>query len=748
MIPVCFPIREDELFQGWLRDLAKANNIEYKYFVRLFMGQRSTVPLCYGCNLDEIVRQHYGTNHFFPDMYEIIVDHTTYTVDKTGMSVGIAAVTSETMLRKQVSKSQFKTNSEYRTCPFCKEEDKQQYSRSFVHVSHQIRGVRVCYKHGYVFEGEEDIRNIDVEMTIANFAHDLFKLSPDLTFDRVAKFVTDENINKAVSNGYLSPAEGKRIINCIRLHKYMFVHGIIRFLAWFFSGKAEKLIENISKIKQEPTNSDLFIQNDSRYGIGKYTCKTCGNIFYMSDRAVEAGTVCPLCSNQMTDKEQTERIMSRFRDGNYEYKDGMLIHKLCESSVKARSMFWLLDYEECRNCKVNDLTLLKSTFEGSEYEFVRLTNKGSRMKPREFIVRHKACGTEIELSYKSRQRYDTNKNTVKCPHCDGEIRADTKRLRAIRIGERRIGTTGMDCEVIRYDGSYDVTVRFENGLTKKMTWDHFKDIGTVKQTAMPELYIGLERVLDDGRTCKIIEYCGCKRILVEFSDGEQRWTTYKSFIKSQFKQSLRDRHAYEGQIVQVYNGTIVNTFESLSDAANQLNVSTATIKNYIKGTTKTIDYDFKVVKSEYNDDKDSVSPMQNLDHLNVSAIGNKRPVNQYDLDGHYIKTYESVSAAKKAVGVNPSNSLNSNGKIKTAGGFQWLYDTGNHMNISPVNQKRVCDKAVIQIKVDDKTVVAKYATISEASRVCGINRTNISLACRDERKTAGGYIWKYAKDDI
>lgn len=57
------------------------------------------------------------------------------------------------------------------------------------------------------------------------------------------------------------------------------------------------------------------------------------------------------------------------------------------------------------------------------------------------------------------------------------------------------------------------------------------------------------------------------------------------------------------------------------------------------------------------------------------------------------------------------------------------------------------DKAVMQIK--DGRTVAIYKSMSEASRVTGINRGNIASVCRnyvtkDGRKhlTAGGYVWK------
>ncbi|MBN1181806.1 MAG: hypothetical protein JXB49_05920 [Bacteroidales bacterium] len=50
----------------------------------------------------------------------------------------------------------------------------------------------------------------------------------------------------------------------------------------------------------------------------------------------------------------------------------------------------------------------------------------------------------------------------------------------------------------------------------------------------------------------------------------------------------------------------------------------------------------------------------------------KVPVNQYDFDGHYIETYESMWEASKETGATASSiSACCKGKYKSAGGFMW-----------------------------------------------------------------------------
>ena len=43
----------------------------------------------------------------------------------------------------------------------------------------------------------------------------------------------------------------------------------------------------------------------------------------------------------------------------------------------------------------------------------------------------------------------------------------------------------------------------------------------------------------------------------------------------------------------------------------------------------------------------------------------------------------------------------------------------------------------------DGELIAEYSSIHEAERNTGCNNSHISSCCRGERKSAGGFIWKY-----
>lgn len=61
-----------------------------------------------------------------------------------------------------------------------------------------------------------------------------------------------------------------------------------------------------------------------------------------------------------------------------------------------------------------------------------------------------------------------------------------------------------------------------------------------------------------------------------------------------------------------------------------------------------------------------------LDNIFTKPIGRNRKIIQYDLDGNFIKEYNSLSEAIKQIG-NTSIYACCRGKIKTAGGYVWRY---------------------------------------------------------------------------
>ena len=126
-----------------------------------------------------------------------------------------------------------------------------------------------------------------------------------------------------------------------------------------------------------------------------------------------------------------------------------------------------------------------------------------------------------------------------------------------------------------------------------------------------------------------------------------------------------------------------------------------------------------------------------------------RKVNQYSLDGKYIRTWDSIADIKRSGPGFGSISavLNSRGNSKSAGGFLWKYDDGNHSDIDPayITMGR---KPVVQIDPESGRIIGEYISAVEAEHQTGVPHTQISKCCTHTQKTAGGFQWVFKSELI
>lgn len=66
-----------------------------------------------------------------------------------------------------------------------------------------------------------------------------------------------------------------------------------------------------------------------------------------------------------------------------------------------------------------------------------------------------------------------------------------------------------------------------------------------------------------------------------------------------------------------------------------------------------------------------------------------------------------------------------------------------HFNENPNKMINATKRAIVQYTLDGE-FVAEYPSLAEARRQTNIHKQNISLCCLGKRKSAGGYVWKFA----
>lgn len=120
-------------------------------------------------------------------------------------------------------------------------------------------------------------------------------------------------------------------------------------------------------------------------------------------------------------------------------------------------------------------------------------------------------------------------------------------------------------------------------------------------------------------------------------------------------------------------------------------------------------------------------------------------VNQYDLFGNFIDSFDSTASAAEKYGVDRTLISACCRKKRWSGvGYQWRYvdddPPGAYIN-EQSNKKPVRQYDLTGV------FIAEYESVSNAATTSGANKTTIAACCNGKSQSAGGYIWRYVGDD-
>ena len=124
-------------------------------------------------------------------------------------------------------------------------------------------------------------------------------------------------------------------------------------------------------------------------------------------------------------------------------------------------------------------------------------------------------------------------------------------------------------------------------------------------------------------------------------------------------------------------------------------------------------------------------------------------IDQYDMDGNYIKTHRSLALVERELGIGHSKiSLCIHGYRRSAGNYQWVLE-GTEAPIKYVrtNLPRKIDMydadGTYLRTFDSSYKAAKYLFPDEFTKVIEKKAYSISRCCKGIRKTAFSFIWKW-----
>jgi hypothetical protein len=180
------------------------------------------------------------------------------------------------------------------------------------------------------------------------------------------------------------------------------------------------------------------------------------------------------------------------------------------------------------------------------------------------------------------------------------------------------------------------------------------------------------------------------------------------------------------------DGEYLNTFNSIAEAEEKLNLSTKSgISACVNGRRATAGgYRWSTIK---------------VDNLIEKINTAKTPIYQYTLDGKFIAEFGSLREAAKSLGHDIRTgpiTLCAQGSRKKAYGYIWKYYKTDDLGYSVQDSYK---KKVYQYTIDGE-FVKEWDSIEDASRVCGKTvRSNMSEHIKGNRKTLAGFIWSFEK---
>jgi predicted GIY-YIG superfamily endonuclease len=121
-----------------------------------------------------------------------------------------------------------------------------------------------------------------------------------------------------------------------------------------------------------------------------------------------------------------------------------------------------------------------------------------------------------------------------------------------------------------------------------------------------------------------------------------------------------------------------------------------------------------------------------------SGGGFSKTVYQFDLAGNLIASFDGLKEIQSMLGHDKRRISNACLTAAVWKARYWSYSQNDTFKPATDNRK----KQVTQFTLDG-AIIAKYSSVSEASRITGLSKTCISRCCRGERKSSSGFLWKY-----
>jgi group I intron endonuclease len=203
----------------------------------------------------------------------------------------------------------------------------------------------------------------------------------------------------------------------------------------------------------------------------------------------------------------------------------------------------------------------------------------------------------------------------------------------------------------------------------------------------------------------------------------------KKAISARFKGIKLPEIVYEQLRVKVYQfskaGVLIKLHDSIEEASKLTNTDRGSISNAASG-------------------KRSSAGGYLWSFTGEVTLKVKEVLQQFDLDGNLVKTFDTVEQAMRDLKINSRNSIKSayTGKQYQAYGFQWR--KGLYVDkIEKLPVKKTPGKPIYQIDLLTDKIIKEYPNTPMAAKALNISKSSINNCVIGLCKHAHGYKWKY-----
>lgn len=184
------------------------------------------------------------------------------------------------------------------------------------------------------------------------------------------------------------------------------------------------------------------------------------------------------------------------------------------------------------------------------------------------------------------------------------------------------------------------------------------------------------------------------------------------------------------------SGEYLSSFYSIKEAGRLFNTTDTSIINAEKGKQKTAG-GYRWSKIKY----------PKLDPIDHEVGRTSTVVLQYSLEGTFIREWASMAKASRELKCSQGNiSRCTLDKGKSGGGYLWR-DT-SHRGIDKIEpyRRKLTYKKLGKFSIEG-SLLHVFESLKQASLESGLSSTGLHCAISGKWKMAGGYVWKYIKNE-